>query len=76
MIRPFLVLVIDIFVICICFEFRYSNFGFSRHPQMGEMYEPIRIFHVAVLRHKTFETGHYDVSMKIKSFFVCFGNTL
>jgi len=39
MIRPFLVLVIDIFVICICFEFRYSNFGFSRPPQMGETYE-------------------------------------
>ena len=51
MIRPFLVLVIDIFVICICFEFRYSNFGFSRPPHMGEMYESIRIFHVAILRH-------------------------
>ena len=38
---PFLVLVIDIFVICICFEFRYSNFGFPRHPQMGETYELI-----------------------------------
>jgi hypothetical protein len=39
MIRPFLVLVIDIFVICICFEFRYSYFGFPRHPKMGETYE-------------------------------------
>jgi hypothetical protein len=39
MIRSFLVLVIEILVICICFEFRYSNFGFSRHPQMGEMYK-------------------------------------
>ena len=48
MIRLFPVLIIDIFVICICFEFRYSNFGFTRHPQMGEMYEPIRIFHVTV----------------------------
>jgi hypothetical protein len=51
MIRPFLVLVIDVFVICICFEFRYSNFGFSRPPQMGEIYESIRIFHVAILGH-------------------------
>ena len=51
MIRSFLVLVIDIFVICIYFEFRYSNFGFSRPPQMGEVYESIRIFHVAILRH-------------------------
>jgi hypothetical protein len=39
MMRPFLVLGIDIFVICICFEFRYSNFGFSRHTKMGETYE-------------------------------------
>jgi len=51
MIRSFLVLVIDIFVICIYFEFRYSNFGFPRPPQMGEVYESIRIFHVAILRH-------------------------
>ena len=36
---PSLVLVIDIFVICICFEFRYSNCGFPRHPKMGETYE-------------------------------------
>ena len=50
-IRPFLVLVIDIFGICICFEFRYSNFGFSRPPQMDEPYKFIWIFHVAILRH-------------------------
>jgi len=49
MIRPFLVLVSDIFVICICFEFRYSNFGFSRHPQMGEAHEFMWIFNVAIL---------------------------
>jgi len=52
MIRPFLVLVIDIFVIRICLEFRYSNFGFPlefrysnfgfpRHPQIDETYESI-----------------------------------
>ena len=29
-IRSFPVLVIDIFVICICLEFRYSNLGFPR----------------------------------------------
>ena len=51
MIGPFLVLVIDIFVIYICFEFRYSNFGFSRHQQMGETYQFILIFHIAILRH-------------------------
>jgi len=39
MVRPFLVLVIDILVICICFEFRYSHFGFPRHLKMGETYE-------------------------------------
>ena len=48
MIRPFLVLVIDILVICIYFEFRYLNFGFSRPPQLGETYEFLWIFHVAI----------------------------
>jgi hypothetical protein len=36
MIESFLVLVIDILLICICFELRYSDFGFSRHPQMDK----------------------------------------
>ena len=35
----FSVLVIDILIIRICFEFRYSNFGFHRSSQMGETYE-------------------------------------
>ena len=47
---PFLVLVIHIFVICICFEFRYSNFVFPLYPQIGETYEFIRIFQIAILR--------------------------
>ena len=33
------VLVIDIFVIRVCFEFRYSNFGFHRPFQMVVKYE-------------------------------------
>jgi hypothetical protein len=40
----FFVLVIDIFVISICFVLRYSNFGFTRPSQMSEPYELAEYF--------------------------------
>ena len=36
------VLVIRILFICICFEFRYSNFGFALLSLTGETYELLK----------------------------------
>ena len=48
----------SVLVICICFEFQYSNFGFPRLWEIGQIWRILPEFQIAIFRDRTYETRH------------------